>query len=140
VFSLAWGSKQNMLVAGGNSVLHIFCVDVADVLRIKHAATTEQGVAVTSAGDSVAAVTGVAGPLLLADGPATHVCMCVPAGHADAPQVLRRVCPAFKGWKPHQQQRAGSHVASAPSSTAAAAAAAADSQVPSFSKQVSSVP
>jgi len=32
---------------------------------------------------------------------------CCPSGHefnrADAPQVLKRICPAFKGWKQHQK-------------------------------------
>lgn len=43
VFSLAWGGRQRMLVAGGNSVLHIFRLEMADVLRAKHAAASVDG-------------------------------------------------------------------------------------------------
>ena len=49
VFSLGWGGRQHMLVAGGNSVLHIFRLEMADVLRAKHAAASMHGHGLTGA-------------------------------------------------------------------------------------------
>lgn len=48
VFSVAWSSKQRILVAGGNSVLHIFKVDVSDAIKLKHARHGAQGLGISS--------------------------------------------------------------------------------------------
>jgi hypothetical protein len=154
---MAWSSKHRILVAGGNSVMHIYkvtqqaaaaasdtsanrcmcacaaaktvgqeaaaataaavllCsqtlpvtvaavshvaivavtvqVDMSDVLRLKHARHNAQPTArqqlQQQQDNSVSAAAGLGG----AGG----------ASSSDAPQVLRRVCPAFKGWKQHQR-------------------------------------
>ncbi|WIA17403.1 hypothetical protein OEZ85_014259 [Tetradesmus obliquus] len=94
VFSMAWSSKHHILVAGGNSVMHIYKVDMSDVLRLKHARHNAQPTArqqLQQQQDSP--VSAAAAGLGIAGGP----------GSSDAPQVLRRVCPAFKGWKQHQR-------------------------------------
>jgi hypothetical protein len=69
-------------------------VDMSDVLRLKHARHNAQPTArqqLQQQQDSP--VSAAAGALGGAGGP----------GSSDAPQVLRRVCPAFKGWRQHQR-------------------------------------
>jgi hypothetical protein len=69
-------------------------VDMSDVLRLKHARHNAQPTArqqLQQQQDSP--VSTAAGGLGSAGGP----------GCSDAPQVLRRVCPAFKGWRQHQR-------------------------------------
>lgn len=78
VFSLAWGSKQRMLVAGGNSILHVFNVDTADALKLKQARRQAE--------HSSAPRTG-AGPAVNATQQAA----------SDAPKILKRACVPFRG-------------------------------------------
>ena len=48
VFGLAWNSKQRILAAGGNSVLHIFKVDLTEAVRLKQARLGAQPAASSS--------------------------------------------------------------------------------------------
>jgi hypothetical protein len=69
-------------------------VDMSDVLRLKHTRHNAQPTArqqLQQQQDSPVSAAGVG--LGLARGP----------GSSDAPQVLRRVCPSFKGWEQHQR-------------------------------------
>lgn len=75
-------------------LLLLLQVDMSDVLRLKHARHNAQPTArqqLQQQQDSP--VSAAAAGLGIAGGP----------GSSDAPQVLRRVCPAFKGWKQHQR-------------------------------------
>jgi hypothetical protein len=36
VFSLCWDSKRRLLLAGCHSALHIYQLDAADLLRLRH--------------------------------------------------------------------------------------------------------
>lgn len=65
---------------------------MSDVLRLKHARHNAQPTA-RHQQQQESPSSAAAGALEAAGG----------TGGSDAPQVLRRVCPAFKGWKQHQR-------------------------------------
>lgn len=77
LFSLAWCERQKILVAGGHSVLHIFQVDLASTTKLRHARHAAQ------AGHSNSKQ-------------AAPAAAAAPPGE---PPVLKRLCPAFKGWR-----------------------------------------
>jgi hypothetical protein len=56
IFSLAWNSKQRILAAGGNSVLHIFKVDLTEAVRLKQARLGAQPAASSSHSSGVGAL------------------------------------------------------------------------------------
>ncbi|KAI8472624.1 MAG: WD40-repeat-containing domain protein [Monoraphidium minutum] len=101
LFSLAWSEHQRILVAGGNSVLHVFGVDIAEATHLKHARHAAQATSGHPAGGGAGAGGGSGGkqapPTAAA---AAALAAAAAAARADEAPVLIRVCPAFCGW-PH---------------------------------------